>query len=337
MNPILRALTATLVVILALGAGSSAPAYKIQLSQVHETMTRAAMDCLARSQGARPANCQLSRAALRSLRTHNDSAYKEAVRWPDNPLRETSIFSGPHALLNVIGGRCARLLDNSGDSIQQAGLPCRSHYGDLQFFHAMKSSVREPVNVTREKILAWAKFAYRVANGEVGPDQNFCGQFTTRSNFDASMVPPDFPYCGTEPSAWTVGEFFTFSCPTQPVNCNVHPTAARVRATATGAILHLIQDSYSQSHARRTDEPVKNSTNVAMPVMECGKPREYFHYNRLTSPTHGTADNWPELGGTCSGDREGDDAITASAVALYYLQQRKSADDFVAYLADRVF
>lgn len=314
-----------------------AAAYRIMLDQVHETMTRAAVDCLARAQGAAPANCALDRDQLKALSRRNHSDFWRAVRWPDDPLRQTSIIAGVQNINYVVDGGCAHLLERYSRNLQRAGLACRSHWGDLQFFHAQRSSQSETMDVTRAKILDWARFAYRVANGEISPSANFCEQFAGTSHFSRAMVPPRFPYCSRRRSAWTVGEFFTFRCPWTPRQCNTDPTTELMRRSATGAILHVIQDSYSQSHVLRTDMPRRNDEGVPLAVMECGAPREYTHYNRETAETHGTADDWPRLGSTCGPGSARDDAITASATALYYLQEERTADQFVEYLTARVF
>jgi hypothetical protein len=316
---------------------SPADGYRIILDQVHETLTRAAVDCLARSAPAAPAGCAMDRSDLNSLARHNNSEFKDAVRWPDNPLRQSNAISGPHNYLNVVIGRCAGLIERHADNLQNAGLACRSHWGDLQFFHAMRSSRTESAAETRTKILDWARFAYRVARGDVPADANFCAQFRSGSSIDAAMVPPNFPYCSVGHDGWTVGEFFTLSCPTQPLQCNVNPRPDLVRRTATGAILHLIQDSYSQSHVMRTDAPLANERGELLAAAECGAPRSYEHYNRQTERVHGRADGWPRVGASCGATRDRDDPITASATALYYLREGRSPDDLITYLSTRVF
>lgn len=324
--------------LLGLGAAwhSQAMGYNILLlDQVHETMTRAAVDCAARTPGSIPAGCALGRAALKARAGNNSSGYKEAVRWPDNPLRQTNPISGVHALVNSKGKRCLRLLRRNADNIQNAGLPCRTHFGDLQFWHAMRSSPTEPMVETRAKILNWARFNYRVATGAVAPNADFCEQFTGNTAFDAAMVPPNFAYCSGARDPWTVGEFYTFSCPTNPLDCGTIPNVDAVKKVALGAVLHMIQDSYSQSHALRTDTPIRDRKGLLIARVECGKPRYYEHYNKKTSKRHSKADDWPELG-ACPEGAEADDVITASARALYHLQNSSEAT-FMKYLEDRVF
>jgi hypothetical protein len=314
---------------------SQAAGYNIILDQVHETITRAAVDCAARTPTSVPAGCALDRADLKARAGNNNSAYKEAVRWADNPLRQNNPLSGGHAVLNSKSGRCIRLLKRYADNIQNAGLPCRTHFGDLQFWHAMRSSPTETTAVTRAKILSWARFNYRVARGIVTADSDFCQQFKGDPTFDSAMVPPNFAYCTGSADPWTVGEFYTFSCPTNPINCNPNPNPALVKKVAIGAILHMIQDSYSQTHALRTDSPVRNRKQKLVARVECGKPRSYEHYNKKTSKAHSQADDWPDLG-ACTEGAEADDVITASARAIYHVTN-SDEDKFIAYLEDRVF
>jgi len=105
------------------------------------------------------------------------------------------------------------------------------------------------------------------------------------------------------------------------------------RITAEGALLHLIQDSYSQSHTVRGTPHVDHTYEARA---DCYLPTHFYTY--WGQLKHGVADRVPELGATCGNGGEADDVITASAMAIYYVSQRPSTPEvFEAYLQDRVF
>jgi hypothetical protein len=54
------------------------------------------------------------------------------------------------------------------DAAGGASLLHRSHFGDLQFMHAMATKDGEPAETTRRKILMWAEFSWRTAMREYG-------------------------------------------------------------------------------------------------------------------------------------------------------------------------
>lgn len=201
--------------------------------------------------------------------------------------------------------------------------------------------VVEDVATTRAKILAWADFTYRVATGRIPATANYCAQF--EGGFDAiaaAMVPANFPWCSGGEDELTVGEFFSLRCgrPSfEPGKCDVLGGDGFVETVAKGALLHLIQDSYSQSHALRTDNPRRDEQGRALSSVACSKPRTYFAYTKDTKKAHGKADKIPVWEASCDAMSEAHDIITASAMALYHVDRNSEPEQFLGYLERHIF
>ena len=100
--------------------------------------------------------------------------------------------------------------------------------------------------------------------------------------------------------------------------------------TARGALLHVIQDSFSQSHAMRGP-----ATTPFTPRIVCMVPTGFYNY--LGQEGHADADHIPALDESCLGNGSIDDPITASAMALHHMDRRTGAREFNCYLQARVF
>ena len=106
----------------------------------------------------------------------------------------------------------------------------RSHYGDMQFLHAM-ASPGEPPQRTRERMLHWAAFTWQVAVGAIRTDALI-------SSLDAPVRDDLLRGLGDR----TVHQFFE-------TRASVAPEV--IRKIALGALLHMVQDSFSASHTAR--------------------------------------------------------------------------------------
>lgn len=380
----------TKILVLALVvAAVPATAYKIGSSvplkrfpDLHESITEIAGKC--RVGEERPANClsrfndALGRVRWRQRNNRNNDSY--ASRWPDDPTRMLDSNIIIKAGWGLQFEHCAKAI-RRGRTIDRAGFMCSSHFGQLQFLHAQSrpedrtedspENHRDPA-ITRSIILAWARFAYRAATDPSFRAQDYCGtvndleheSLRTALRFSSDRLCNDRASAGRRPSgryrAWRVGTFFGLRCPGLRSFLKEWPCLdragyyddARAELGARGAILHLIQDSYSQSHVARTPEgepvppprgdPVRNDFS---PRVVCRAPRAYHDYEQQNQRTdedprkdpHGVADYAPELHESCNDPlREVDDIITASAVAIYYLD-RPDAEAFNTYLANCVF
>lgn len=212
------------------GWGSRYLASKIA-EPVHETMTMLSYDC-----HARPHECEGSPEQFDRIRDGKRLAFLiTGVEWNDDP---SLMLLGDMA--DIVKWR--KWMLDAEDKAKCRGRhgpsPCvgvevsddllyRSHYGDLQFLHAMAASDTESARETQRKMLVWARFVYEVAIGKIDP-------VTTLKQLpevDALIQRP----------GWNVHYLFARN----------ENSKASIRKIAIGSLLHLIQDSYSDAHTAR--------------------------------------------------------------------------------------
>lgn len=114
----------------------------------------------------------------------------------------------------------------------------RSHYGDMQFLHSMRPSDRSEASPDEIKqiIYDWIKHTYEVATGKMPYN-----------------TPIDESYFNTYFKMHH--EYKDISDIFDPRKMLVSNNYAKtVQMLASGSILHIIQDSYSESHTKRNSE-----------------------------------------------------------------------------------
>lgn len=335
-------------------------------ADIHEDMTRAAKHCLDVANGAAPEGCEprfledgeakvdVSWLHDSSIRFYDvigwirrwtglDARYpnlREAVRWPDDPTRQISVLGGAKFGVNMLSGCASTSAD--GTDIND-GLLCNSHYGDMQFLHAQASSLGEPAAVTHGKILRWADFLFNVASGHLNNqtlDEPYCAYFGGEDAFSKAMLPDQqaLPCDGGPDERWTLTTLFTFKCsnPLQSQTCTEETGPSRhdkARISAAGALLHLIQDSYSQSHCARGQCGPGHDGKVLAKV-ECLPITMFTTYKGQQH--HKDADRRPRFAPSCRSGNGVDDPISASAKALWHIRNRSTIEAFRADLY-RVF
>jgi hypothetical protein len=314
-------------------------AYDIRpVAGVHEAFTLLAERCRTEAGAAQPRDClryadEVGRWTGRRDNS-TDDPLQLAVRWPDDPLRQLSSTAGTLRYGRSMTSSCPRSVRETA-AIDRMSLTCASHFGPLQFFHAMASANGEAAEQTRARILDWADLTYRLAIGRVPLSTNICSWF--RDN--PSDISPSFSFDDPEICApgdereWTLATFFGQACDsaTNTANCD-RLGEERAMAAVRGALLHVIQDSYSQSHAARGRALAGGGYR---PRVVCRLPSGFYNY--LGQAGHGDADSQPEFDQTCGAGAEADDVITASAMALHFLDRRADPGEFSCYLQARVF
>ncbi len=347
-----RSLTALVLGASLLLPGGAALSYNIHLKgRVHERLTRLAELCFERSTGRIPMDCDAS--TIATGRTMHDWRTNLALssRWSDDPTRQLSGLSGIKFAISA--GRTCRDWFRGGPGQADApygGILCGSHYGPLQFWHAMRSSERETPAETRAKMLEWVDVAYRVATGRIPESEGYCSYFRSRPAIARSMVPGNFPYCSDRPGpenegrgyrAWRVHTLFSMRC-SNPLSSRICSEvvgpggAALARRNARGALLHIVQDSFSQSHAIRGPEAGGQEFDpkiVCLPVTGF-----HFYTGQVGSGVdHGSADKYPTVDmTTCGAGRQIDDPVTASAVMLWHVNANSDPEIVQAYFRDHV-
>ena len=102
------------------------------------------------------------------------------VRWSDDPLRQihsASFFS--QSTFTTLVMNCEALMadvDSSAGSnvFERKGLFCNSHFGSLQFLHAMASHEKELAYQTYNLMLQWTNFAYEVSVTDGFHGKDYC-------------------------------------------------------------------------------------------------------------------------------------------------------------------
>lgn len=180
---------------------------------VHETMTLIALeDSGIASSGVR-------------IGDKDARQYIRGVFWNDDPCGQ--LLADDVGVFPSLGVKWYN--DFSKAKNGEGGLSCgllgRSHFGDLQFLHAMASRDGVPAEETRRKVMMWAEFCYGVATEEI-PGVTRIGDLPVN---DLLKLPEDT----------TVNQVFqsTRSLWTSP--------------RAAGSLLHLVQDSYAGGHVAR--------------------------------------------------------------------------------------
>ena len=139
-------------------------------------------------------------------------------------------------------------------------LLARTHFGDLQFLHAMAAQDGEMPQATRDAIMRWAAFVWKVARGEYPADTRL--RTVTADGIAALRLMDD---------SATLAELFQLNGP------------ARLRDRALGSLLHTIQDSFASGHAAREK----------LPTGRKGAVRMFFSYAHQDHAAHDSFDRWP--------------------------------------------
>lgn len=335
-----RHICALAMLVWSLGIPQPAAAYQIEpYRAIHEAMTALAEDCVDQYGGVEPYDCSgyyAEHLAYYSNLDYRSPVYLRsmAARWPDDP--ERMLYGAGAIRFGLVFLSCAdRIRHRSG--IDQIGLLCSVHRGQLRFVHGMRSSHDESFADTLAATLDWASFAYEAASGEVPYDSNFCSYFGDRGGPASEALLANFQSCGEDgigDRSWTVASLFVRHCAGLLSSCReAQGDEARreMRAAALGALLHLVQDSYSQGHVRRTEtaEPFESRITCFPAAQFLDVTLQYRHSD---------GDHLPTLDENCAdpATRLVDDPITASARLLWMLDQRRPVDTVILYLRERV-
>jgi hypothetical protein len=321
--------------LLAAACAAPLPAFKISvLGRVHERMTRLAEQCDRSPVDTESLRCDLpiDRKAFSSVKWKL-AENRFTVRWPDDPTDQALTTGGVKFVVNVGFDNCRRHLARD----VYAGIMCHSHYGDLQFMHAMTPRSGVDFATTRTLVLDWARFAFGVSTGRIGGGEDFC-QAARRQpeRLARALAPERFPFCGAEGRPrWLVSSFFTFRCDglfsSGKCKTGGGDPEGDARAAARGALLHLIQDSYSQSHTARA---VNDPDGPYEAAITCQRVTAFYDYN-VNHGSHKPADSLPRIDEGCRAGGPVLDPITASARMLRYLREGAGAEDRAIRMLDQ--
>jgi hypothetical protein len=163
---------------------------------------------------------------------------------------------------------------------EQAIPVLRSHFGDMQFLHAMAARAGERPADTRDKALRWLEFSYRVARGEIGPRVNVFSLRESGVEMDSGTRDWVSSLFGSpEKQLWRVQDVFV-------------PGVGDLRKVAFGTFLHLVEDSYSASHVRRLSRRVQPN---GCPSYDAADPiAEFRTYVGQDTEKHALCDDPPD-------------------------------------------
>lgn len=212
---------------------------------VHESIVLGALGCVVTPGSER--TCITSTSVL------TNRAMLYGVRWPDDPPFQLNRDKPPRTsncdvrvtLRSTSQPACWKTLfsDAQTSALAQAKLNSkapafspgdyllsRSHFGDLQFFHSMAAYDGEEAQLTKLRMKMWAQFLWGIAT-----------QTLPKDKFLRTLEVP------------SLGDYF----PGDQTAINLLATGiVEVRKdlheVAVGALLHMVQDSFSQAHTERT-------------------------------------------------------------------------------------
>ena len=192
----------------------------------------------------------------------------------------------------------------TGESYVQGTLMTRSHFGDLQFLHAMANTEGIPAAETQAKLLDWAQFAWRVFDGDFGPD-------TFLRDIDIPTIKQHFG-C----SSWTVSDIYILGAKNLLIK--------HLSDIAFGSIVHTVQDSFAEGHVERgpalSDDTCPGVTSATRP----GPIIEFHAYAQQDGRKHDLRD---ERGAMVEAAQSYDDAIAATQqLASYWSENKKWAE-----------
>lgn len=240
-------------------------------SPVHEKMTSATIT--------------LSGIYHRPYDQEKDSAYIHGVFWNDDPddllcpecsisnLRKFDQRWGVAFATRFTGAK-KHVKNTAQDKCEVAfkvgdGMLERSHFGDLQFLHAMASCNGESAKETQSKIMAWAEFVYKVSIGEI------------RQKTKMDQIPIDsirnLFLKDNRIAQLTIEEFFKGN--------------EFARRVAMGSLLHMVQDSYAPGHVDREVLDYHSGTGR---IFARGGIWGFHCYSGQDETLHAQDDKWPD-------------------------------------------
>jgi hypothetical protein len=213
-------------------------------------------------------------------------------QWNDNPPFELISTDTPYCK-NYVGTtikapyfiECWYTLFRDGEKKSEQGdffdansgnvLLYRVHFGDMQFLHSMGSKDGEEVRITKEHIMMWAEFTYKVATGQLGRG--------------IALNQTGIPGMGKLfwNRGWTAQQLFIRGDGT-------FHREKDFRAFVFGSFLHLVQDSFSASHVDR-DEPDGTQCPGTSGLYKPGKIRNFHSYPHQDKSKHKRQDSHDAL------------------------------------------
>lgn len=205
---------------------------------------------------------------------------EQTVRFSTQPLCWYCLFKDAEkkAQSKRISG-CER-----GPGTIQGNVMTRSHFGDLQFLHAMASDEATDPAVTQRKVLGWMEFAWKVSTQEIK-----AGDFLR----DVPIPSIKEHFGCTE---WRVSDLYILGRQDRKSGLLLS-----LHHIAFGSVLHTVQDSFATAHALREDKPEPSSCGAT----EFSQPPRIIEFH-----TYGSQD------GTLHDHGDSREAMTAPSSSI---------------------
>ncbi|MBT1063989.1 hypothetical protein KJY73_10415 [Bowmanella sp. Y26] len=296
-----------------------------------------------------------------------------SVRWPDDPTRQIYQSSSTAAKFAITVKRiCSKRMEKDreeGEGIILAadGVLCASHYGSLQFLHAMEQQNGQKYRVTKQKMIDWAKFAFDFSKKNIDQNLKYCdfwesdvAKNTYPSLIDAVQVQSlrnrgwcdkrdvSWQYKLTHPRTWTVwthlGSFLSdWSSPRDHWDAWYLSTLFSFHCDGKvySSICDIVSDPEEVSNAALgsiihmiqdsySASHTNRGVNVAEPRVLCNAVDGFYSYSSQDTDQHGLSDKWPSF--SCSKESETLDPVTAVAQLLWLYQNDGTTADVEALI-----
>ncbi|MGE4240566.1 MAG: hypothetical protein AB7E83_08910 [Ramlibacter sp.] len=155
---------------------------------------------------------------------------------------------------------CAR-----GTEYVRGNLLTRSHFGDLQFLHSMANEDGVTAEATRQKVVEWLEFAWRVSIRELRADVRL-------RDVKISVIQEHFS-C----SEWTVADLYVLG--------RQNAMLPHLHQVAFGSILHSVQDSFAAGHTER-ETMARSEACPGADYPAPGRVVEFHSYARQDGHAH---------------------------------------------------
>lgn len=148
----------------------------------------------------------------------------------------------------------------------------RTHFGDLQFLHAMATRDGEPAYTTKANLMGWFEFAWRAAGGEYTLD-------TRLKDIENPTIKAAFGN-----TDWRLQDLYTTGAG--------NGLRRRIDDVAFGSLLHVLQDSFAAGHVEREESTGTQRCSVGGITTRAPGFIVAFHaYNHQEHSQHADADS----------------------------------------------
>lgn len=367
---------------------------KIEWQKNHERLTAMAIQCLADFNKIDPelsnkptyCNFHLLDAKALDIFSRNYAEQPSAilsylslvksVRWPDDPTRQIYESSSTAAKFAVtVKAVCKNRIkddraEGEGVILAADGILCASHYGSLQFLHAMSSFDDIDYSETKSQIVDWAKFAFDFSKNNIEPSNNYCDFWNSASVtssypsiVDSMQVQSlesrgwcsdrnvSWKYKLLHPRTWGIWKYMGswLSDWHTPVDrWEAWKVSTLFSFHCDGKVYSSICDIINDENEVRNaalgsiahmiqDSYSASHTNRGVKTADsqivCDAVDGFYSYTNQNPDSHNKSDKWPTF--SCSEESETLDPITAVAQLLWLHHNKGTAND-VASLLQRV-